>query len=104
MSGSANKKPPIRTKWLHCDYGPNNKTWIKIGIVKNPKEAHGYVHDCIRIQIRSAWKGQDDIDFSVRIDEAQSIACGFGYALLAITAAPTKEMLNFVEAMKKGTL
>jgi hypothetical protein len=101
---SAAKRPPIRTRWLHCDYGAGKKTWIKIGIVKNPKEAHGYIHDCIRIQIRSGWKGQEDIDFSVRIDEAQSMACGFGYALLAITGRHTKELSNFVEALKKGTL
>lgn len=97
-------RPYPRTKWLHCDYGASQKTWIKIGIVRNPKQAYGYVHDCIRIQIRSGWKGQGDIDFSIRIDEAQSIAAGFNYSLLAITGRHTKELKAFVKAMGNGTL
>jgi hypothetical protein len=32
------------------------------------------------------------------------MACGFGYALLAITGRHTKELSSFVEALKKGTL
>jgi hypothetical protein len=63
-----------RTKWYYTDKGAAG-TFIRAGFVRNAK-AHGYEHDCIRLQIRSFWDGQGDIDIMVRLDEASSISAG----------------------------
>ncbi len=69
-------KPKHRTAWKFTDKGADN-TFIRVGFVHNSAAAHGgYEHDTIRLQIRSAWDGQGDIDFCVRLDEAASIASG----------------------------
>lgn len=66
-----------RTRWYHHDKGSGG-TFIRAGYVRNAASDSEiqYEHDCIRLQIRSGWEGQDDIDICVRIDEAASIASG----------------------------
>ena len=67
-----------RTIWKYLDKGDAG-TFIRVGYVRNSAQAHdeGYPHDCIRLQIRSHWEGQGDIDIMVRLDEAASLAAGF---------------------------
>ena len=68
-----------RVKWYYHDKGDAG-TFIRTGFVRNSEadcDVEGkYPHDCIRLQIRSHWKGQDDIDLLIRLDEASSIAAG----------------------------
>jgi hypothetical protein len=69
-------KPKHRTSWKYTDKGSKG-TFIRVGFVSNSEAAHdGYHHDSIRLQIRSDWEGQGDIDFCVRLDEASSISAG----------------------------
>lgn len=87
-----------RTKWYYTDKGAGG-TFIRAGFVSDPEarpKAEGYKHDCIRLQIRSAWDGQGDIDFFVRLDEAASISAG-----LSLIAAKMADGTLGVKALKR---
>ena len=96
-----------RTKWYYHDKGSNG-TFIRAGFVRNAvsdKEV-AYEHDCIRLQIRSAWEGQDDIDICVRIDEAASIASGLSLIAAKMTdgTCGRKALHRHAKAIKENNL
>lgn len=96
-----------RTKWYYTDKGDQG-TFIRCGFVRNAADAHEskYEYDCIRLQIRSHWAGQEDIDFFVRIDEAASIASGLALIASKITmGACGKSLLKrHAKAVEKNKL
>lgn len=92
-----------RTKWLHVDYGHKKETWIKIGLLSNP-ETQGYKYDCVRMQVKTAWGKQDDLDFCVRLDEASSISAGFIKVLDYVLQNGAKELHQYVKGHKGGKL
>ncbi len=74
-----------RTKWYYTDKERSGATFIRAGFVRNAKIETGYEHDCIRLQIRSAWDGQGDIDMLIRLDEAASISAGLSMVAAKMT-------------------
>jgi hypothetical protein len=83
-------------------------TFIRAGFVRNAAEANEskYEHDCIRLQIRSAWDGQEDIDFCVRLDEAASIASGLSLIAAKIAAGSCGKgnLKSHAKAVQKNAL
>ncbi len=99
-------KTKSRTHWLYTDKGDKG-TFIRVGYTRNSQADHeGYVHDCIRIQIRSDWEGQGDIDFSVRLDEAASISAGLSKVAGDILAGKRgkKHVMAHAKALKNKEL
>ena len=97
-----------RTKWYYTDKGDQG-TFIRAGFVRNAESdsaTDGYGHDCIRLQIRSGWEGQEDIDFMVRLDEAASIASGLSLiaAKMAAGESGSKALARHAKAVKAGEL
>lgn len=91
-------KKRARCRWYYVDKGAGG-TFIRAGFVSDPEarpNAGGYKHDCIRLQIRSAWDGQGDIDFFVRLDEAASISAG-----LSLIAAKMADGTIGLKALKR---
>lgn len=96
-----------RTRWYYHDKGDGG-TFIRAGFVRN---AHadpevGYGHDCIRLQIRSGWEGQDDIDICVRLDEAASISAGLSLvaAKMADGTCGKRALVRHAKAVKENSL
>ena len=96
-----------RTKWYYHDKGTGG-TFIRAGYVRNaasdPEVQYG--HDCIRLQIRSGWEGQEDIDICVRIDEAASIASGLALiaAKMSDGTCGKKALKRHAHAVERNTL
>lgn len=97
-----------RTKWYYTDKDRSGETFIRAGYVRNSEQDHeeGYKHDCIRLQIRSHWDGQEDIDFLIRLDEAASIASGLSLvaAKIADGTCGKKSLLRHARAVKENAL
>ena len=94
-----------RTKWYYTDKDKSGETFIRAGFVRNAK-AEGYEHDCIRLQIRSHWEGQGDIDFLVRLDEAASISAGLSMvaAKMADGTCGKKALVRHAKAVQENSL
>jgi hypothetical protein len=101
------KKRKHVTKWYYTDPGGSG-TFIRAGFVRNSAEGDNgeYPHDCIRLQIRSAWEGQGDIDFCVRLDEAASISSGLSMiaAKIASGVCGRKNLHGHAKAVKNKSL
>jgi hypothetical protein len=100
-------KSKSRTKWYYTDKGDQG-TFIRVGFVRNSDGLTGnkYAHDCIRLQIRSAWEGEEDTDFCVRLDEAASIASGLALiaAKIASGACGKLNLKNHSKAVQENSL
>lgn len=96
-----------RTIWKYFDKGDQG-TFIRVGYVRNSKDCHheGYPLDFIRLQIRSHWEGQEDIDILVRLDEAASLAAGFSKVVGDMLAGKfgKKDVAAHALAVKKKDL
>ncbi len=98
-----------RTKWYYHDKGADG-TFIRAGFVRNSESDSDvvgkYPHDCIRLQIRSHWKGQDDIDLLIRLDEASSIAAGLSLvaAKIADGTCGKRSLRRHADAVARNSL
>ena len=96
-----------RTRWYYFDKGDAG-TFIRAGFVRNAAEGNesNYEHDCIRLQIRSAWDGQEDIDFCVRLDEAASISSGLSLiaAKIASGSCGKRNLKSHSKAVESNSL
>ena len=100
-----NKTTKPRTRWYHTDFGPNGSTWIKVGVVNNPKSAVGYTHDCVRLQVRSDHgTPETTIDHYIRLDEAASLSTGLTKCLERLLTKNNKHLQNFARAVKEKKL